>query len=185
MKVIKNAGIEAAKAALHAYKERYEDYWLDGMRQKVGLKTPHDEDKALIEELLNSMAANRADFTLTFYYLSKLVMDSTHHDNDVRALFDAPEQFDVWAMRWRARLQKDNGDDATRQSRMRAVNPAYIPRNHLIEATIRAAEDNGDFSAFHELHTVLQKPFERRPQMDTYMLPPEPHEVVQQTFCGT
>ena len=179
------AAVETAKTALHVYRDLYEDYWLDGMRQKVGLRTPHDEDKALIEELLDSMAANRADFTLTFYYLSQLSMDSTHHDNEVRALFDAPEQFDVWAMRWRARLQKDNGDDATRQSRMRAVNPAYIPRNHLIEATIRAAEDNGDFSAFHELHAVLQKPFERRPQMDTYMLPPEPHEVVQQTFCGT
>jgi len=84
-----------------------------------------------------------------------------------------------------ARLQKDNGDDATRQARMRAVNPVYIPRNHHVEATIRAAEDNGDFSAFHELHTVLQKPFERQPQMDMYMLPQEPHEVVQQTLCGT
>jgi len=180
-----DAAVEAAKAALHAYRELHEDYWLDGMRQKTGLKTPHNEDKALIEELLERMATNSADFTLTFYYLSQLAMNATDQDRDVRDLFDDPGQFDAWAMKWRARLLKDNSDDATRQACMRTVNPAYIPRNHQIEATIRAAEDNGDFSAFHDLHAVLQKPFERQPQMDTYMLPPEPHEVVQQTFCGT
>ena len=178
-------GVEAAKAALHAYRERYEDYWLDGMRQKTGLMTPRDEDKALIEELLDSMAANRADFTLTFYYLSQPGMDSADQDRQARGLFDDPGQFDAWAVKWRARLQKDNADDAMRHARMRAVNPAYIPRNHRIEAAIRAAEDDGDFSTFHELHAVLQNPFERQPQMDSYMLPPEPHEVVSQTFCGT
>ena len=180
-----DAGVEAAKAALHAYRELYEDYWLDGMRQKIGLITPRDEDKALIEELLDGMAANRADFTLTFYHLSQPGMDSADQDGQARDLFDDPGQFDAWAVKWRARLQKDNADDAMRQARMRAVNPLYIPRNHRIEAAIRAAEDDGDFSAFHELHAVLQNPFERQPQMDSYMLPPEPHEVVQQTFCGT
>ncbi|MGB5178192.1 MAG: hypothetical protein WBP44_05620, partial [Gammaproteobacteria bacterium] len=59
------------------------------------------------------------------------------------------------------------------------------PRNHQIEAVIRAAEDHDDFSAFHKLHAVLQKPYELQPQQDVYMLPPEPDEVVQQTFCGT
>ena len=68
---------------------------------------------------------------------------------------------------------------------MCAVNPLYIPRNHQIEAAIRAAEDNADFSVFHELHAVLQTPFEQQPLKDAYTLPPEPHEVVQQTFCGT
>ncbi len=67
----------------------------------------------------------------------------------------------------------------------RAVNPVYIPRNHQVEAAIRAAEDQDDFSAFHKLHAVLQKPYELQPRKEDYMLPPEPDEVVQQTFCGT
>ena len=180
-----DAGIEAAKAVLHAYKQRYEDYWLDGMRQKLGLMTPHDEDKSLIEALLDCMAANRADFTLTFYYLSQLAGESTDQENDIHDLFDDPGQFDGWAKQWRARLHRDNSDAATRQSRMCAVNPLYIPRNHQIEAAIRAAEDNADFSTFHELHAVLQNPFEQQQHKDAYTLPPEPHEVVQQTFCGT
>jgi uncharacterized protein YdiU (UPF0061 family) len=65
------------------------------------------------------------------------------------------------------------------------VNPVYIPRNHSIEAAIRAAEDDSDFSAFHALHEVLQLPYELQPGKDAYMQPPQPHEVVHKTFCGT
>jgi uncharacterized protein YdiU (UPF0061 family) len=180
-----DAAVEIAQEALKKYAGLYEDYWLDGMRVKTGLATCRDNDKELVEELFELMAINRADFTLTFYYLSKLEVDSTDHDKHVRTLFNDPEQFDQWAQKWRARLRKDVIGDAMRQARMQAVNPAYIPRNHQIEAAIRAAEDHDDFSTFHNLHEVLQKPYELQPQKGAYMLPPEPHEVVQQTFCGT
>ena len=68
---------------------------------------------------------------------------------------------------------------------MQAVNPVYIPRNHQIEAAIRAAEDHNDFSVFHALHEVLQNPYMQQEGKDDYMQPPEPDEVVKQTFCGT
>ena len=179
------AAVEIAKGALEQYADRYGDYWLDGMREKTGLTTGRDSDRELVNELFEIMATNSADFTLTFYYLSKLEADSPEQDGEVRALFQEPEQFDRWAQQWRARLREDAIDDATRQARMQAVNPVYIPRNHQIEAAIRAAEDHGDFSVFHKLHAVLQNPYKLQPQKDTYMLPPEPDEVVQQTFCGT
>jgi uncharacterized protein YdiU (UPF0061 family) len=179
------AAVEAAQAALQKYAGLYEGYWLDGMREKTGLASRLDNDKELIDELFELMAINNADFTLTFYYLSRLEIDSTGHDRNVRALFNDPEQFDHWAQQWRARLRMEGIDDATRRARMQAVNPVYIPRNHRIEAAIRAAEDHDDFSVFHELHAVLQKPYQRQPHKDAYMLPPEPDEVVQETFCGT
>ena len=155
------------------------------MRAKTGLQTRRDEDKALIDELFDVMAANHAAFTLTFYYLSTLAMEPADQDRDVRALFDNPGQFDQWAQQWRARLRQEGSIDAIRQARMRAVNPVYIPRNHQIEAAIRAAEDHGDFSVFHQLHAVLEKPYKLQAKKAVYMLPPEPDEVVQQTFCGT
>jgi uncharacterized protein YdiU (UPF0061 family) len=170
---------------LQAYAEHYERNWLDGMRAKIGLQTSRDDDKALINKLFEIMAANRADFTLTFHYLSMLAPDSAEQDGSVQTLFSAPAQFDRWARQWRARLRQEDSVDATRQARMRAVNPVYVPRNHQIEAAIRAAEDHGDFSVFHELHAVLQNPWQQQPGKDAYMLPPEPEEVVQQTFCGT
>jgi uncharacterized protein YdiU (UPF0061 family) len=179
------AAVEAAQAALIAYAGLYEHYWLNGMREKTGLQTRHDHDKALIEDLFEIMNANRADFTLTFYYLSALEVDSSEQDSNVRALFSNPEPFDHWARQWRARLRQEESDDTIRQARMQAVNPVYIPRNHQVEAAIRAAEDHGDFSVFHDLHAVLQNPYELQTKKEAYMLPPEPDEVVQQTFCGT
>jgi uncharacterized protein YdiU (UPF0061 family) len=179
------AAVEAAQAALSAYAPSYARYWLDGMRAKTGLQTPHDDDKALINDLLEIMHANRADFTLTFHYLSTLASDSPDQDGDVRALFGDPASFDHWVRQWRARLHRENSNEAARQASMQAVNPVYIPRNHRIEAAIRAAEDHDDFSVFHELHAVLQSPWERQAGKDAFLLPPEPDEVVQQTFCGT
>ena len=66
-----------------------------------------------------------------------------------------------------------------------SVNPAFIPRNHRIEAVITAAVEREDFAPFEELLAVLSNPYEDQPAFVDYASPPEPHERVQQTFCGT
>jgi len=183
------AAVEVAQDVLHTYVERYQNDWLAGMRAKCGLFTTSDktkqDDKVLIEALLNTMAANNADFTLTFFYLSQLAAQPLEQDSDILSLFDNPAQFDDWAAKWRKRLSEEAQSDEQRQLNMQAVNPVYIPRNHQIEAAIRAAEDHDDFSVFHELHEVLQNPYVQQEGKDSYSLPPEPDEVVKQTFCGT
>jgi len=185
-----DAAVEVAQTVLKTYAETYQQAWLAGMRAKCGLSnvagaSTSDSDKELIEELFNTMAAGNADFTLVFYYLSQLGEAPSEKDNDIRCLFDAPAQFDEWLVKWRVRVGEDSVTDVVRQASMQAVNPVYIPRNHQIEAAIRAAEDQGDFSVFHDLHEVLQHPFTRQQGKDRYMQPPEPDEVVRQTFCGT
>jgi protein adenylyltransferase len=187
------AAVEVAQDVLKTYVEVYQNNWLAGMQAKCGLFTTSDEtredDKELIEDLLNTMAENNADFTLTFFYLSqlssRLSSEASEQDSEILGLFDKPEQFDDWVGVWRKRLNKETLSDAVRQARMQAVNPVYIPRNHQIEAAIRAAEDHGDFSVFHELHEVLQNPYVQQEGKDRYSLPPEPDEMVLQTFCGT
>ena len=183
------AAVEVAQAVLEGYAERYASEWLAGMRVKCGLTacsdTTDDEDKTLIEALLDVMADNQADFTLTFYHLSRLEGQPSALDNDLRNLFDDPAQIDAWLEKWRKRLTLAPQSDAARQESMRAVNPVYIPRNHRIEAAIRAAEDEGDFSVFHELHAVLQNPYVLQEGKEGYMQAPEPDEVVEYTFCGT
>ncbi|MEE9494871.1 MAG: YdiU family protein [Gammaproteobacteria bacterium] len=182
--------VEIAQDILQTYQPAYVSAWLDGMRAKCGLTTGSNadvfaDDQALIEELLNTMAVNNADFTLTFFHLSQMNITSSEADNACRDLFDDSAQFDTWANQWRARLSQEQSADAERQTKMYNTNPAYIPRNHQIEAVIRAAEDQNDFSLFHDLHAVLQDPFTVQAGKDRYMLPPEPEEVVHQTFCGT
>jgi uncharacterized protein YdiU (UPF0061 family) len=68
---------------------------------------------------------------------------------------------------------------------MRAANPVFIPRNHLVEEVITAAVSNGDFSPFETLLSVVTAPYEDRPGRERYADPPRPDQVVHRTFCGT
>jgi uncharacterized protein YdiU (UPF0061 family) len=130
------------------------------------------------------MGTGGADFTLTFRRLS----DAASGQEDgagVRGMFANPSAYDEWVPRWRQRLGQEPTDATTRRATMLAVNPAFIPRNHRVEAVIRAAVEEGDFAPFHELVTVLSNPFEAQPAFARYAEPPADHERVLQTFCGT
>jgi uncharacterized protein YdiU (UPF0061 family) len=179
-----DTAVEIAKHHLEDFIGSYQHHWLKGMRAKLGLSSELDDDRALIEELFNIMASSHADFTRTFYHLSMLDLDTDNNDT-ILALFDHAEPFVQWIDKWCQRLRRESSDDDERKARMRGVNPVYIPRNHLIEAAIRAAEDRGDFSVFHALHEVLQRPYDFQPGREACMQPPLPHEVVHKTFCGT
>ena len=68
---------------------------------------------------------------------------------------------------------------------MRAVNPAFIPRNHRVEAVIAGRREHDDYAPFEELLTVLSKPFEDQPALRGLCRAAEPEQAVLQTFCGT
>ena len=68
---------------------------------------------------------------------------------------------------------------------MRAVNPAFIPRNHRVEQALDAAIESGDFSPFADLLTVLSRPYEDQAAFADYAKPPQTGERVFRTFCGT
>ncbi len=69
---------------------------------------------------------------------------------------------------------------------MRAVNPAYIPRNHRVQQVIDAAtRDVMDLGPLEDLLTVIGRPFDDHPGLADYARPPRPEEVVHRTFCGT
>jgi uncharacterized protein YdiU (UPF0061 family) len=176
--------VTEAEEALDAFPALFEKAYQAGLSRKLGLATEQEEDVALGRDLLKAMAASRADFTLTFRRLSEAAA-GPEHDAAIRELFAKPSEYDEWAVRWRARLAQESTDAEARRDAMRAVNPAYIPRNHRVEAVIRAAEDKNDFGPFEELLTVLSKPFEDQPAFAHYADPPKEHERVHATFCGT
>ncbi len=177
------AAVTIAQDILNNYADLYKSYWLAAIQRKLGLSESMENDTALIGELLDIMQSNKADFTLTFYHLSQL--DDAEHLGKTRDLFSNPLEFDGWAKKWQQRLAQETLSDGEHQAIMQTVNPVYIPRNHQIEAAIRAGEDHNDFSVFHALHEVLQNPYQYQQGKDAYMLPPKPEEVVLQTFCGT
>ena len=181
--------VELATEALGQFLPGYEKAWLRGMRAKCGLfETPGEageDGRKLVGDLLDLMANGRADHTLTFFHLSSLNRSAGPEDEAFVGQFGTPGPAREWLAQWRTSLRGQPLDDRQRQDRMRRVNPLYIPRNHLVEAAIRAAEDAGDFSVFHALHAVLRNPYERQPGKEYYQQPPAPEEVVLETFCGT
>ena len=62
--------IAEAQAALGDFAEDFDSAYQAGLRRKLGLFTARDGDEALAQDLLDAMAKNQADFTLTFRRLS-------------------------------------------------------------------------------------------------------------------
>ena len=179
----RDAAIKDAEGALAAFVTHFEAAYAAGFLRKLGLSQQREGDEALAQDLLERMDAGNADFTLTFRGLCDAADDSAR-DDDVARLFADPAAFQDWASRWRARLAEEGGDTDARRASMRSVNPAYIPRNHLVAEVIAAATLN-NYQPFERLNAVLAHPYADQPGFERYALPPEPHEVVHQTFCGT
>jgi uncharacterized protein YdiU (UPF0061 family) len=155
-----------------------------GMRQKLGLTVECEEDAMLAEDLLKRMAENRADYTRTFRMLCDTAAGVAGKDG-VRTLFADPAAFDTWEVGWHQRLTKEPLSPQERAAQMRRVSPAFIPRNHLVEAALRAGSERQDFQPFEELLDVLAHPYDDRPGMERYSAPALPEEYVSKTFCGT
>ncbi len=179
-----DAALASATDALAAFTSHFEAARLAGLRRKIGLLAEHAADAALAEDLLERMAANNADFTLTFRRLCDAAL-SAQNDDGVRTLFSDPNAYEAWALGWRRRLQDEAATAQQRAEAMRSVNPIYIPRNHFVEAVITAAVEDGDFAPFEELLEATSMPYEERPGLETYARPAMPDQCVTQTFCGT
>ncbi len=178
------AALQSAQEALSAFATAYEAAHLAGLRRKLGLMTEQDGDLGLAQNLLERMAANSVDFTLFFHRLCEAAVEPTG-DADVSSLFADPAAFRTWAEGWRLRLEQDGSSAQERVEAMRRANPAYIPRNHLVQAMIDAAVERHDFQPFEEMLEVVSHPFEKRPGLEQYATPARPEERVRWTFCGT
>jgi uncharacterized protein YdiU (UPF0061 family) len=180
----RDKAVAVAEEALGAFAAIFLTAYLGGLRRKLGLAAEREGDAALIQELLTLMAESHVDFTVCFRLLCAAAR-GTEGDAALRALFADGCAYDAWATRWRQRMASETIDPGARSAAMRAVNPAYIPRNHLVEAALDAAVIRQDFAPFEQLLEVVLCPFEERPGCERYAAPPAPEERVQQTFCGT
>jgi len=80
--------------------------------------------------------------------------------------------FAPWLHRWRERIATDSQNPLERMRRMHSVNPAYIPRNHLVEEVIDAAVNQQNFEPLHKLVDVLARPYEYNAECVHYATPP-------------
>jgi len=171
-----------ARAALTGFAPAFGAAWREGLLRKIGIGAEQEGDEALVQDLFARMAEQGADFTLTF---RRLADAAEGRPEGARALFAEAAAFDGWAEGWMARLAREPGPAAARAAAMRVVNPAVIPRNHLVEEALSAAVERDDLAPFEALLAEILRPCEERPQGDRYTLPPREEERVRATFCGT
>ncbi|HKX54803.1 MAG TPA: YdiU family protein, partial [Xanthomonadales bacterium] len=181
------ASVEVLKEKLNEFARHFEQAHQRELNRKLGLADPGAESHQLGTDLFQLMAEQHSDFTLTFRRLAELANPQALSESapGIAALFEFPDAFASWLERWRMLAGVGPGSTRPQLAEMLNANPVYIPRNHRVEAAIRAAVDDTDFGPFNELVNVLKKPYDYQPGFDLYATPPLPEEVVPATFCGT
>ncbi|MBM7613884.1 protein adenylyltransferase SelO [Alkaliphilus hydrothermalis] len=169
--------IKLAQEAIHHFSELYNQYWLEGMRAKLGLFDSVEKDKVLIEELFSLMKKYRADYTNTFIGLTFDKLEGTD-------LFSSTE-FSKWHQKWQERRDQQQESKEASHKLMKDNNPAVIPRNHRVEEALEAASKKGDYSVMERLLKVLADPYAHTPEQEEYASLPAPSCGPYRTYCGT
>jgi uncharacterized protein YdiU (UPF0061 family) len=173
----REAAIEIVRAALEPYRDEFAQAMTDAMRAKLGLVAAEADDTMLIQQLVDLMAADRCDWTITWRALAQGEAARDH--------FIQRDAFDAWAARWRERLAREgSSDDAARAMRMNRVNPKFVLRNYLAQAAIERAQQ-GDFAEVRLLARVLERPYDEQPEHAAYAAFPPPGAEHIEVSCSS
>jgi len=168
------AAVDRVREVLGDYGEAFWSRYQARRRRKIGLTDTRPEDTALVEDLLEWMHRGQVDYTQAFRRLAESLRSGD-------PAFQDPG-FAAWDARWRARL--GTADLAAIADGMDGVNPKYIPRNHLVEEALVAAEA-GDLEPFRRLEAIGTRPYQVQEVPERFAEPPPPGSPPCVTYCGT
>lgn len=174
---VEEKAVEQAQAILNVYPTAYREQWRMMMAQKLGFPAPTKRLMILLDELLQWMKNQQADYTNTFLALQGDLAEP-------EACY-AQADFLTWKAQWEALLAESNLSFPAAQLRMRQHNPVYIPRNHQVEAALDEAVQKGDFSLFSQLLLAATSAYQAQPEFDFLQQVPDAVDAGYQTFCGT
>ena len=160
----RDTAIESFTEIINGFEKVFDIEYKQVFSSKLGLP-PEAESDFLTNKFLEMMAHENVDFTQSFRALS---------NPDIDHILRPHPEFSNWYDQWR---------EMAAISEMDSINPAVIPRNHIIEIMINQAI-SGNMDYFTELHSALENPYSI-PKNLLFMSPPTPTEVVKNTFCGT
>ena len=168
----KDKAIELAQNILNQFPVEYSNKWYEMMYKKLGIIKPIEEDKLLIRNLLTLMESYKADYTNTF---AALTLNKTYKDS----LFSSNE-FSTWKKQWDKRIKNDNNSCKI----MEKNNPIYIPRNHLVESSLKNAI-NGNNKEIDGLLNLMSDTYNYSAKNYEFQVIPEGFDESYKTFCGT
>ncbi len=173
--------VAAATDVLMSFGDRFQRHLMEGMRTKLGLVTSEEGDPDLVDELLTALHHGNVDYTSFFRALGAVVAGEA----DALATVAAAGELQPWLNSWRSRLALEGRDPQAVAAGMDAVNPVYVPRNHLVEEALESAS-GGELEPFERLLDAVRQPFHARNGLERYAEPaPATFARYYQTFCGT
>ena len=170
-----NKSIELATEIINSFEKKYEEKWLNMMRDKLGLFGIEDKDKFLILDLLTWMHHKKLDYTNTFCHLMNSEIEKNENFND--------HDFQIWKKRWQERLKINNNSPKKYIQLMKSVNPMVIPRNHKVEEVLNET-NNDNTELLNRFLEILKNPYSDQKDIKEFQTPSFSKEKYQ-TFCGT
>lgn len=163
-------GVEEAQRIASMYERFYERAWLKTFGHKIGIEATED-NRPLIEALLQLMETHKLDFTNTFRALTEQEFEE--------AAFEMPA-FQEWKRQWLARI----GEQVEQAvARMKQVNPVVIPRNSYVEEAIDEAV-RGNWEDVERWLEIVREPYTKTTLNEPYRSAPHDEEPFV-TYCGT
>jgi len=165
-----------AQACIDEFDSIWDEKYYTMMLNKIGIESNNPKLYSLVDELLDVMKRLKMDYTNTFLNLSQVILSDDSYMNCL--------DFKPWLEKWKNAINY-SGEMQQAKLLMNALNPVFIPRNHLIEQALDEAV-NGDMSFFLELLIILSQPYKYQNNLDKFMQPSDADfERTYQTYCGT
>ena len=164
-----------ARAVLDDFPRRFGDRYYRMLLRKLGITQIQVGDKILVDELLYLLEHHAADYTNFFVSLSTEQFPE-------EPLYTSAA-FEAWHESWKRRLSETGGMELAKAV-MQANNPAFIPRNHMVEAALQSAV-NGDYDPFHVMLAQAATPYNYDVHAAALQAVPAGFDSNYQTFCGT
>lgn len=156
--------LTTARALLERFPTRFRATAGRAWRAKFGLGEHRDDDDTLMNGFLDLLARGRHDFSACFRALPD---PDRLHD-----LILDQAALDRWYRQYRDRCDDERADTVAREVLQRSANPARVPRNHLLQLAITAAEQD-DFAPLSRLMDALSAPYQDADEFaDLADLPP-------------
>ncbi len=169
--------LQIAQEAIDGFEDIWHKKYYKMMLLKLGIENASPENYSLVNELLALMSLLKLDYTNTFFALSQ------NQFEEGNPMMNSDE-FKNWLENWKSLIHNSTGM-AQAQKIMKENNPAFVPRNYLVEKALEKAAE-GDFTKFEQLLKVLQNPYQYQENLKHFTLPPpEEFEISYATFCGT
>ncbi len=172
-------GRPAPDPALGAWQAELESFW-DAftpeygrlMRAKLGLRTEHEADPALLRDLFALLRDGQADYTRFFRELGRFQSGGggwpAGHEPRLSGDRSA---LDAWAGRYAERLRGEASVDLEREGRMRRANPKFVLRNWIAQEAIERALEK-DYGFIEELRRLFAAPYDEHPGLERLAEPP-------------